>query len=134
VLKDIAPSFKFLERLFAGFDTRLISVSCPFEDDDQTIEAVQSFHPLKFLQVRGLRSVLSLYHLLNRHGKSLRGLATQSSPAVRDDKGAEHYYGYKYPYLGIQAINKLADLCPDLEELRVQIKRSAGSAVECAMY
>jgi hypothetical protein len=64
----------------------------------------------------------------------LKGLAIQPCPAIRKGPGAERYRGYKYPYLDSEAINNLADLCPKLEELRVQVKRSAGSVAECAVY
>jgi hypothetical protein len=133
-LRYIAPSFKRLERLFVGFDTSLSPVPSPLADDEKAIETVRSFHPLKFLQLRGPRSVCSLYRILNKHGKSLKGLAIQPSPAIRKDPGAERYRGYKYPYLDSEATNNLTDLCPKLEELRVQVKRSAGSAAECAVY
>jgi hypothetical protein len=64
ILRYIAPSFKRLERLFVGFDTSLSPVPSPFADDERAIETVRSFHPLKFLQLRGPRSVCSLYRIL----------------------------------------------------------------------
>lgn len=42
--------------------------------------------------------------------------------------------GYKYPILDSNEISCLAESCPKLEELRLQVRRSRGCPAECALY
>lgn len=89
----------------------------------------------KYLYLCPLRSVNSVDRILERHGPSLKGLVIEVSAQVRTPRGTlESDAGLKYPKLDASNISRLAQQCPNLEEIRLQIKRSNGSQAECEMY
>ncbi|KAJ6133581.1 hypothetical protein N7471_008796 [Penicillium samsonianum] len=133
VLARVAALFPNLERLFISTNGR--GWRCPdlSTDDNIGIAAIRAFNPLKYLYIRGLRSVSSLNQIMQRHGPSLKGLII--IPCTRrNGRTGELDSGYKYPELDAFDISQLAKSCPQLEELRLPIKRSMGSQEECEMY
>ncbi|KGO48681.1 hypothetical protein PEX1_035780 [Penicillium expansum] len=133
VLTRVPALFPNLERLFIstnGYGWGRPSLST---DDDIGIAAIRAFNPLKYLYLDGFRSVSSLNQILQRHGLSLKGLIVIPciQPMNRPD---EAHFRYNYPELDAFDISQLAKSCPQLEELRIPIKRSMGSQEECEMY
>ncbi|KAL4879242.1 hypothetical protein BJY04DRAFT_96798 [Aspergillus karnatakaensis] len=137
-LAKIAASFPNLERLFIppnpGGRTNPITgarrEANHFIDDCDGIAAICRFPPLKYLWLRALRSSGGLLQILQRHGSSLRGLILEPTRQTRTSNDG----GYKYPELSAADINRLSELCPNLEELRIQVKRSQGSQKETRLY
>lgn len=93
-------------------------------DHGDSIAGIRAFRPLKYLCLHNLRSVENLHRIIEQHGQSLKGLIIEPS-------GLAHF---EYPRLDVSDIVQLATDCPNLEELRVQIKRSMGSQTECELY
>ncbi|GIJ83410.1 hypothetical protein Asppvi_002230 [Aspergillus pseudoviridinutans] len=136
LLAQAASLFHSLERLFVAMDPWAKNNEDVNADDEEMVAAVLAFAPLRFLCLRGLRSTSSLDHILQHHGTSLHGLAIEASenggrvlrsPMIYDN-------GYKYPVLDSQHISQLVDCCPNLQELRLQIKRQGGNHRECNIY
>mgnify|MGYP002717902626 FL=1 len=121
-----------LERLSISTNGR--GWRCPDlkSDDDIGVSAIRAFNPLVYLHLRGFRSAFSLNQIVQRHGPSLKGLIIV--PCIRDKGRTEEDSGYKYPELDAFGISQLAKSCPQLEELRLPIKRSIGGQEECEMY
>ncbi|KAJ6118542.1 hypothetical protein N7471_013162 [Penicillium samsonianum] len=132
MLARLAGLFPNLERLFISTNGR--GWRCPDlnSDDDIGVSAIRAFNPLVYLHLRGFRSAFSLNQIVQRHGPSLKGLIIM--PCIRDKGRTEDDSGYKYPELDAFGIYQLAKSCPQLEELRLPIKRSMGSQEECEMY
>ncbi|KAJ6191607.1 hypothetical protein N7519_001628 [Penicillium mononematosum] len=132
MLARLAGLLPNLERLFISTNGR--GWRCPDlnSDDDIGISAIRAFNPLVYLHLRGFRSTFSLNQIVQRHGPSLKGLIIV--PCIRDKGRTEDDSGYKYPELDAFGISQLAKSCPQLEELRLPIKRSMGSQEECEMY
>lgn len=86
-------------------------------DHGDSIAGIRAFRPLEYLCLHNLRSVESLHRIIEQHGQSLKGLIIEPS-------GLAHF---EYPRLDVPDILQLATASPNLEELRVQIKRSMGS-------
>ncbi|KAJ0424018.1 hypothetical protein BJY00DRAFT_309828 [Aspergillus carlsbadensis] len=132
---DLAPSLVSLERLFAGVSTpRLLDIS-PADsatDSPQAMAAVLAVKPLKYLCLRGLRDTANLHRILEYHGATLRGLGLE--PYVRDHSCGPEEGWYKYPKIAASNLIRMAKACPDLAELRLQIRRSEGNAQECDIY
>lgn len=93
-------------------------------DHDDLIAAIRAFPPLKYLCLHTLRTAESLLRIVERHGPSLKGLIVEPSSSAQS----------QYPRLDIPLLVQLAAYCPSLEELRLQIQRSAGSQAECDIY
>ncbi|CAG8903541.1 unnamed protein product [Penicillium egyptiacum] len=131
-ISQLRCTFPNLERLFISTNGR--GWRCPDlnSDDDIGVSAIRAFNPLVYLHLRGFRSVSSLNQIIQRHGPTLKGLIIM--PCIRDKGRTEDDSGYKYPELDAFGISQLAKSCPQLEELRLPIKRSMGSQEECEMY
>jgi hypothetical protein len=65
-----------------------------------------------------------LLRIVEQHGPSLKGLIVEPSGQAHSE----------YPRLEVSDIVQLATYCPNLEELRLQIKRPEGSQAECELY
>ncbi|KAL4873963.1 hypothetical protein BDV12DRAFT_191830 [Aspergillus spectabilis] len=137
VLEKIAPAFQGLIMLSVEWHPREffngIQNKCSPDHSDSAIAAVQAFCPLQYFQISGLTSFKPLYKILSRHGKSLYGL--QILPNCRFNGFLfRNDGGYRFPQLDRHAVRQLAKLCPSLEQLRLQVKRSMGSSEECDIY
>jgi hypothetical protein len=132
-LIEPAALFPNLERLFIEPIPLLLPLTDSPDDEGDSIAAIRAFAPLKYLQISSLRNVSSLERILERHGASLRGLILEPStkgPYMRGESDT----GYRYPELDASDIRHMVQTCPNLEELRVPIRRSRGSRKECEMY
>ncbi|KAJ6103705.1 hypothetical protein N7486_003927 [Penicillium sp. IBT 16267x] len=123
-LLDIAKLFPKLERLFIQPNPTGLPWKHLKSDHDDSIAAIRAFAPLKYLHIYGLRSVENLHRIIERHGPTLKGLIL-ANPTVGRRQCLR---------LDVSGILQLAKLCPNLEELRLQIKRSMGSKEECELY
>jgi hypothetical protein len=130
MLAQTAALFPNLERLFISANGR----GWRFPNDDKDgIAAILAFNPLKYLHIRGLSSASSLNQIAQHHGPSLKGLIIEPTTGFMGKTGSE-YYGYQYPELDAFTISQLAKSCPQLEELRLPIKRYMGNQEECEIY
>jgi hypothetical protein len=132
---DFAPELTTLERLFIGISPlRLpnISTAHVYTDNAEAISAVLAIKPLKYLCLRGLREASNLHRITTHHGPTLRGLILE--PYARDNNIGAAYGSFIYPKLGPSNIRLLAKHCPDLKELRLQLRRSEGDSRECDIY
>ncbi|KAF7169503.1 hypothetical protein CNMCM5623_002188 [Aspergillus felis] len=135
LLAQAASLFHSLERLFVAMDPWAKHNEDVNADDDEMVAAVRAFAPLRFLCLRSLRNTSSLDHILQHHGTSLQGLAIEASEDERLFRSLAIYdNGYKYPVLDSQHICQMVDCCPNLQELRLQIKRQGGKHRECNIY
>ncbi|RHZ71790.1 hypothetical protein CDV55_105373 [Aspergillus turcosus] len=133
LLTQAASLFHSLDRLFITMDAWAKRNQDVNADDEEMVAAVRAFAPVRFLCLRGLRSNSSLDHILQHHSMSLQGLAIEASEDPRRHLRTWDN-GYKYPVLDSQHISQLVDCCPNLQELRLQIKRQGGCPRECNMY
>ncbi|KAJ5887247.1 hypothetical protein N7504_011294 [Penicillium tannophilum] len=111
-LVNIAKLFPNLERLFIDPNPRGRSWMHLKSDHDDSIAAIIAFAPLRYLHIYGLRSVENLHRIIERHGPTLKGLIIEPSLVGPP----------RYPRFDVSGILQLAELCPNLEELRLQIK------------
>lgn len=123
-LTTIAGIFPNLERLFTKPDSTVDGDTRRGTDLEHSIASIQAFRPLKYLCLYSLCSVENLHKIIERHGQSLRGLIIEPSGTAQFD----------YPRLAKPDIERLAAACPNIQELRIQIKRSNGSRLECELY
>ncbi|KAI9371141.1 hypothetical protein BJX61DRAFT_512463 [Aspergillus egyptiacus] len=138
LLAEIATLFPKLERLYIPPNsgrridpvTRQRRHANHFADDDDGIAAVQCFVPLKYLWLRALRSPSGLLRVLEKHGPSLKGLILEPGHQARSSDDG----GHKYPEVNATEVERLCELCPNLQELRLPIKRSQGNSEECEIY
>ncbi|CAI7654291.1 unnamed protein product [Penicillium discolor] len=133
ILAQVAALFLNLKRLFISTNGQGWRYPDVNADHNIGIAAIRTFNPLKYLHLCGIRSVSSLNEIIQHHGPSLKGLIVEPSTGVRARIGTRDS-GYKYPELDAFGISHLAKSCPQLEELRLPIKRSMGSQDECDMY
>ncbi|KAL3486259.1 hypothetical protein BJX62DRAFT_242180 [Aspergillus germanicus] len=137
VLK-IASSLVGLERLFIGVSPLRLADDPyspqfnPYIDSGQAITAVLAFRPLKYLCIRGLRETFNLHRILAHHGQTLQGLSLE--PYVHDHSRGGFDGCYKYPALAPSDIVLLSNSCPNIEELRLQLRRREGKSHECEVY
>jgi hypothetical protein len=123
-LLKIAGLFPNLERLFIDPNPTGRPWMHLKTDHDDSIAAIRAFRPLKYLCLHSLRSIENLHRIVEQHGQSLKGLIIAPSGLARS----------QYPRIDVSDIVQLATYCPNLEELRLQIKRSMGSQAECELY
>ncbi|KAL2862428.1 uncharacterized protein BJX67DRAFT_297645 [Aspergillus lucknowensis] len=130
---DIAPSYGFEETVFAQAARRLPHLERLFITFARTglvshawspVRAIMSMRPLKFLCLHGLRDVSQLHLVLSRHGPTLHGLII----------GGESSYVLSPIKVGSSDVTQMAVSCPNLRELRLEIKRRGGSVNERRMY
>ncbi|KAJ5121674.1 uncharacterized protein N7515_009635 [Penicillium bovifimosum] len=121
-LVNVADLLPNLKRLFLDLDRRFQSPATIETDIEESIAGILAFRPLEYLHVRGIRNVEDLDRILQRHGPSLKGLALVPNKV------------HLYPRLNPSKLLEMMNLCPNMEELRLQIKRSAGNQAECEMY
>ncbi|KAJ5802026.1 uncharacterized protein N7503_004476 [Penicillium pulvis] len=123
-LVNIAKLFPNLKRLFIDPNPKGRPGMHLQSDHDDSIAAIIAFAPLNYLYIYGLRSAENLHRIVERHGSTLKGLIIAPSTIGLP----------RYPRFDVLGILQLAKLCPNLEELRLQIKRSTGSKEECELY
>ncbi|KAJ5930871.1 hypothetical protein N7466_006364 [Penicillium verhagenii] len=127
ILVSVAGLFPNLKRLFISLDARMWNFEkykhCKSLFFQDSTAGILAFRPLEYLSIKGLDSVENLNSIIQHHGPSLKGLAL-----------VPHDIIYEYPRLHLSDLLEMAILCPNLEELRLQIKRSMGSQEECEMY
>ncbi|KAJ5703933.1 hypothetical protein N7493_011071 [Penicillium malachiteum] len=112
-LANIAGLFPNLERLFIHVIFKKGPNVTPTYNEE-LIDGILAFHPLKYLDVRGLRDAESLGRIIQHHGPSLKGLSLFPSRLRQ------------YPRLTLLELHEMAICCPNLEELRLQVTRSGG--------
>ncbi|KAL2848579.1 hypothetical protein BJY01DRAFT_211604 [Aspergillus pseudoustus] len=131
----VAPKLINLERLFATFGCGRGHGRIGAEDPENSISALLALQPLQYLSIRGLRSVHSLNRLLGRHGEALRGLILEPDcPPWSCAPFAQGPGGDLYPILESTDIKHIAQACPKLHELRLQLRRYEGTLRECESY
>jgi hypothetical protein len=133
ILTKVASKLIGLERLFLHMDPSKQQLADTTADNEDMITAIQTFRPLKFLCLRDLRSISALDRILLQHGHTLEGLIIEPSNYGRVLRGV-YDNGYKYPIMDNYRITQLAQTCPQLQELRLPLKRQQGSSHECNMY
>lgn len=133
ILTQLASAFPSLERLFIRLDPFSWRQADLYAHHPNSISAIKAFLPLKYLCLRGLRTISVVLDILGYHGQTLRGLSLGTTFWARS-LGNGRDTGHKYPEFTAEDIPRLATFCPGLKELRLQIKRSQGSAEECAIY
>ncbi|KAJ5312674.1 hypothetical protein PENANT_c007G05730 [Penicillium antarcticum] len=136
-LARVATLLPSLERLFISAQP-LVWVS-DFESTDihrqDMVDAIRAFHPLEYLHLSGICSAPSLMQIIQRHGPSLKGLII--APSIRagySSLDVDGGYKYDYPLLNLSDIHELAESCPNLEELRLQVQRTKNRVKECEIY
>ncbi|KAJ5647790.1 hypothetical protein N7490_004162 [Penicillium lividum] len=117
-LAQIGKLLPNLERLFIGFEPSGWTSQDLDADHEDAITAICAFRPLKYLRLHFIRNVRSVQRIVEHHG---------SCPPSKDQ-------GFKYPTFDAYNIRLLAQSCPNLEELRLQIERSGGNQAECEAY
>ncbi|KAE8329331.1 hypothetical protein BDV39DRAFT_191539 [Aspergillus sergii] len=132
LLMRAASILTSLERLFLTMDPWMVRTAGQSADDEDMIAAVQAFNPLKYLWLRGLQRSESLHRILIQHGGSLRGLAIE--PWDTNHQNSMLSTRYKYPLLDSHDVTELSGSCPNLQELRLPIKRRGGRLCECDIY
>ncbi|OJI88778.1 hypothetical protein ASPTUDRAFT_79798 [Aspergillus tubingensis CBS 134.48] len=137
MLGKVASILVHLERLYVGMvpwnkprtsyteDNSVDAAS----DNEEMISAVQTFRSLRFLCLRGLWNFSSLDRILSYH-HNLEGLSLETS----EEQRRTPHDGPKYPISNGEHIRSIARLCPRLQELRMPLQRSRGSAQECEIY
>lgn len=123
-LIKVAGLFPNLERLFIDPNPTGRPWMYLKTDHDDSIAAIRAFRPLRYLCLHSLRRVDNLHLIVEQHGPSLKGLIVEPSGLAQS----------QYPRLDVSDIVQLATYCPNLKELRLQIKRSMASQAECELY
>ncbi|KAE8335848.1 hypothetical protein BDV24DRAFT_155685 [Aspergillus arachidicola] len=90
-------------------------------EDEDMIAAVQAFNPLKYLWLRGLQRSESLHRL------AIEPWDTNHQNSMLSTR-------YKYPLLDSHDVTELSGSCPNLQKLRLPIKRRGGRPRECDIY
>jgi hypothetical protein len=121
-LINVADLLPNLKRLFLDLDRRNQGSTTIETDIEESIAGILAFRPLEYLYVKGLRDVEALDRIIQRHGPLLKGLALVPNKV------------HEYPRLDSSKLFEMMNLCPNIEELRLQIKRSAGNQAECEIY
>ncbi|KAJ5130999.1 uncharacterized protein N7515_007038 [Penicillium bovifimosum] len=121
-LVNVADLLPNLKRLFLDIGRRGPSRPASETDIEESMAGILAFRPLEYLYVSGLRDVETLDRIIQHHGPSLKGLALVPNKV------------YQYPRLNSSKLLEMMNLCPNMEELRLQMKRSAGNQAECEMY
>ncbi|PYI06992.1 hypothetical protein BO78DRAFT_386407 [Aspergillus sclerotiicarbonarius CBS 121057] len=120
LLAQVASTLTNLERLYVNMGSRgQYKLDDNTSDVQEMIIAVQAFRPLRYLCLRGLRSLSSV------------GLLLEASDTQRRDPDDE---GRKYPITEGDHVRLLAQSCPLLEELRLPLQRTQGNGQECDIY
>ncbi len=125
-LREVAVAFPGLQQLLITVNPLHWSES-DNSDSQEAVSAIALFPQLKFLSLRGLRQASSVFDVLQRHGRSLRGLILEPVP----DSNKTRYW---YPKFTPPEIIQLAGVCPHLEDLQIQCLRSNGNKAECDFY
>ncbi|CAG8399720.1 unnamed protein product [Penicillium salamii] len=121
-LVNIAELLPNLKRLFLDVGLVDFAPSRVKLQIKELTAGILAFRPLEYLCIRGLRTVQDLGRIIQHHGSSLKELAL-----IPDEFQS-------YPRLNSSQLLKMAILCPNLEELRIQVRRSMGDQSECEMY
>lgn len=136
-VQEIAPALKSIERLSVSWQADTYANAMRdlnhAEEDRHIAAAVSAFRRLKYLRMQGIRKVEALYSILSYHGRSLKGLSIQPNEGFFGTDGADDE-GYRFPVLSSNDIHEVSELCPNLQELRIQVQRTMGSTEECNIY
>ncbi|KAL3452981.1 hypothetical protein BJX65DRAFT_302881 [Aspergillus insuetus] len=100
---------------------------------DRVVTAIRTFHPLKHISLCGLSSITDLKRIIEVHGRTLQCLVLTPELVTGHIYNGE-MVDYRYPELTNSEIAHLNQACPNLQELRLPFRRSAGSPRECNMY
>ncbi|RMJ28844.1 hypothetical protein PHISP_00295 [Aspergillus sp. HF37] len=133
IMKQALSSIVNLETLFIHVHRPKLIEPSSFSEIMKSI--FDRFKPLKYLCIRALDDLSLLDDILIRHGRSLRGLMIE--PVSRNGligHTATDTRGYIYPRFGHADVERLAESCPHLEELRIPVQRSKGDHQECQLY
>ncbi|KAJ5930564.1 hypothetical protein N7466_006057 [Penicillium verhagenii] len=135
-LAQLGGTLTSLERLFIDLDPAFSGGLNHNSDNYGAVAAITAFRPLKYLCLRSVRDVRSIKKIAEHHGPSLKGIIIEISLRERPRRRLHlpRDSGFKYPKFAADDIRQLAQLCPNIEELRIPIKRSSGSQDECEIY
>ncbi|KAL3464663.1 hypothetical protein BJX64DRAFT_87886 [Aspergillus heterothallicus] len=131
----VTPRLTNLERLFVTLGRGGESGRIGATDPGNTISALLAIPPLRYLAIRGLRDIHNLRLLLKWHGNTLQGLILEPDcPPWSCEPIAQGPGGDLYPVLESSDIESIAQACPNLQEIRLQLRRHQGSSHECKTY
>lgn len=133
LLMDAVSTMPNLEPFFFDMHPRVRDEKDINKDEEGMVFVVLELNLPRFLTLGGLRSFSSLRQILLQHGPTLEDLMFQSSPYSRVELSSDDN-GYKYSVLTGEDVAEIADLCPNLQELYLPIKRQGGKAQEREIY
>ncbi|KAJ5710090.1 hypothetical protein N7493_009682 [Penicillium malachiteum] len=118
-LSRIACLFTGLQRLYINLSTLGSGIPRGIAHN-HVLEAIRVFPPLQYLRVRSLHSAKELHRILECHGETLKGLIIEPDIGLtrRDSLFRKSSLTFN-----VSDIHQLVQACPDLEELRVQIRK-----------
>ncbi|KAJ5724031.1 hypothetical protein N7488_002066 [Penicillium malachiteum] len=127
------PALSRIGHLFTGLQRLYINLSAMgFVNPggvarSHVIEVIRAFPRLKYLRVRSLHSAKDLHRILECHGEALKGLIIEPDISLTRRESLFHKSSFT---LDASDIHQLVQACPDLEELRVQIKKPSDQNEE----
>ncbi|KAL2857297.1 hypothetical protein BJY01DRAFT_137535 [Aspergillus pseudoustus] len=127
IIREASLRLKRLRALYVSMDPDF-SLNAP-RDNQETVHAILSMNPLQFLCLRGVRKESTLHEILAAHGSTLRGLILEVVQYGSSPNGF-----FSHPEMNQANISKIAGLCPNLQELRLPLKRTMGDRFECVKY
>ncbi|KAJ6021014.1 hypothetical protein N7540_006518 [Penicillium herquei] len=120
-LSRTAHLFIGLKRLFINLSTLGSGLGIPRGAvRRKAVKAIQAFTPLKYLRLRSLHLAEELHRIVEYHGESLKGLIIE--PDIRWI-GRDSLSRKSALMLEASDLHQLVQACPELEELRVQIRK-----------
>ncbi|KAL2796140.1 hypothetical protein BJX66DRAFT_142043 [Aspergillus keveii] len=127
VLRQAALLFKHLQKLYVTLDAEPYPVA--LRDIQDRVDFIQSFNPLQFLCLRGVREERNIREILAVHGSTLQGLVVE---VTRSGFGPD--CSFQPRDLSPLCISDIAEACPNLRELRIPILRTKGDRYEYTKY
>ncbi|KAL3458261.1 hypothetical protein BJX64DRAFT_266865 [Aspergillus heterothallicus] len=127
VLREASILLRRLLRLYISMDSHFLPNV--LQDNPETLRTVLSFNPLQFLRLCGAREQSTIREILAVHGSTLRGLILET---VQYGSGCNSFFNHHET--SHSNISEIAELCPNLQELRIPITRTMGDRSECVKY
>lgn len=129
-VKEVSPALSCLDTLSINLD---LTPWTP-HSEAQYKNMFESLRALRFLGIQGFCSKGTFDSILSRHGSTLQSLIVQKSECHFPFQ--LNYTGgyYSYPVFDVKDISDIARRAPHLQDLRIQLKRSAKAERELAFY
>jgi hypothetical protein len=127
VLRQASLLFKHLQKLYVSLDAEPYPAA--LHDIEDRVDILQSFKPLQFLCLRGVRQERTISDILAVHGSTLQGLIIE---VTRRGFGPD--CSFQPSNLSPLCISDIAEACPNLRELRIPILRTNGDRYEYTKY